>query len=122
MHACKTNGELRRFVTCKIYSHHACRCRGIVSSLFSILKLQHESRSAIPEVLPQVQHSKHRLLMAPSEALTHGMVGGLTLTEAAQDARMMEEHISPGTTSNTDPGCRYRQTNVSPTLNLYHQL
>lgn len=31
--------------------------------------------------------------------------GCRTFEDAAQEARMMEEHMSPGTTSNTDPGC-----------------
>lgn len=35
-----------------------------------------------------------------------GEEAGRTLEEAAQDAKMMDEHMSPGMTSNTDPGCR----------------
>ncbi len=38
-----------------------------------------------------------------------GREGAHTFEEAAQDARMMDEHMSPGTTSNTEPGCKQHQ-------------
>ena len=41
--------------------------------------------------------------------MLQGEMSGHTWEGAAQLARMMEEHMSPGMTSKTDPGCRQRQ-------------
>ena len=80
----------------------------------------HALQAGDAPALHERQYALHRGLAA---SLMNVARRGHTCEGAAQLARMMEEHMSPGMTSKTDPGCRRRQLlSMVYTCSLVHDL